>query len=206
MAGFDLSSYQTVDERIHQFWEKYPNGRLHCEIVELSRNEMGQAVQVIIKAMAWTDREDLTPAAIDYAEETLGSNPVNRTSFIENCATSSYGRVLATLGFSPKGENKRPTQTEMTKVERVPAAGQAGLKKPDLVEVEVETDELSKTIVQRCNALGIMGQAEINEFLAFATDTKSGAVSPAKKRKLVTQDKGTWEALANAFKAFKKGK
>lgn len=206
MAGFDLSQYQTVDERIHQFWEKYPNGRLHTEIVELTRNELGQAVQVIVKALAYTDREDPMPASIDYAEETLGSNPVNRTSFIENCATSSLGRCLATLGFSPKGENKRPTQTEMTKVQRVPAAGQAGLKNPDMVEVEVETDELTKTIVQRCNALGIVGQAEINEFLAFATDTKTGSVTAAKKRKLVTQSKNEWEAFANAFKAFKKGK
>lgn len=203
--AFDLSQYQTVDERIHAFWLKYPNGRLHTEIVELTRNDLGQAVQVIIKAMAWTDREDPIPASVDYAEETFGSNPVNRTSFIENCATSSLGRCLGTLGFSPKGENKRPTQTEMTKVQRVPVAGQEGLKNPDTVEVEVETDELGKTIAQRCNALGIMGQAEISEFVAFATDTKTGAVTPAKKRKLVTQDKATWEALANAYKAFKKG-
>lgn len=205
MAGFDLSSYQTVDERIHAFWEKYPNGRLHTEIVELQRNEMGQAVQVIIKAMAWTDREDTVPASIDFAEETLGSNPVNRTSFIENCATSSLGRCLATLGFSPKGENKRPTQIEMTKVERVPASNQKGLKNPDMVEVEVESDEVMKAISQRCNALGITGIEEIKEFLAFATDTKTGSVTAAKKRKLLTQSKGEWEAFVNAYKVFKKG-
>ncbi len=205
MAGFDLSQYQTVDERIHLFWDKYPNGRLHSEIVDLQRNELGQAVQVIIKAMAFTDREDEIPAAIDYAEETFGSNHINKTSFLENAVTSAYGRVLATLSFSPKGENKRPTQTEMTKVERVPAPNQKGLKNPDMVEVEVETDELQKAIVQRCNALGIVGQQEITEFLAFATDTKTGSVSAAKKRKLITQSKGEWEAFVNAYKVFKKG-
>lgn len=203
--AFDLSSYQTVDERIHQFWEKYPTGRLHAEIVELTRNELGQAVQVIVKAMAWTDREDPIPASIDFAEETFGSNPVNRTSFIENAVTSAYGRCLATLSFSPKGENKRPTQTEMTKVQRVAVAGQEGLRNPDTVEVEVATDELHKALTQRCNALGIMGEAEIKEFLAFATDTKTGAVSVAKKRKLITQSKNEWEAFANAYKVFKKG-
>lgn len=205
MAAFDLSSYQTVDERIHAFWSKYPNGRLHAEIVELTRNELGQAVQVIVKAMAWTDREDPIPASIDFAEETFGSTHINKTSFIENAITSSYGRVLATLGFSPKGENKRPTQTEMTKTERVAVAGQKGLINPDTVEVEVATDELTKTIQQRCNALGIVGQEEIKEFLAFATDTKTGAVPVAKKRKLVTQSKAEWEAFANAYKVFKKG-
>lgn len=204
--AFDLSQYQTVDERIHMFWEKYPNGRLHAEFVELTRNELGQAVQVIVRAMAFTDREDMVPASIDYAEETFGSNPVNRTSFIENAVTSAYGRCLATLSFSPKGENKRPSQTEMTKVQRVPVAGQSGLRNPDTVEVEVETDELSKSITQKCNALGIFGQEEINAFVAFATDTKSGTVSAAKRRKLVTQSKNEWEAFVHAYNVFKKGK
>lgn len=119
MANFDLSQYQTIDERIHLFWDKYPNGRIHTEIEHLQKNDMGQLVQIIIKASAWRDINDVAPSSVDYAEETLGSNPVNRTSFIENCATSAIGRCLATLGFSPKGENKRPTQTEMTKAERV---------------------------------------------------------------------------------------
>lgn len=203
--AFDLSQYQTVDERIHMFWEKYPNGRLHAEIYDLQRNELGQAVQVIIRAEAYTDREDICPVSVDYAEETFGSNQVNRTSFIENAVTSAYGRCLATLGFSPKGENKRPSQIEMTKVQRVPATGQSGLNNPDMVEEVVETDEVMKAITQRCNTLGITGIEEIKEFLAFATDTKTGAVTAAKKRKLLTQTKSEWEAFANAYKVFKKG-
>jgi len=122
--SFNLDSYETVDSRITRYWAAYPNGRLHVEIVELTRNEMGQAVQVIMKASAWRDINDEHPAAVDFAEETLGSNPVNRTSFIENCSTSVLGRVLATLNFSPKKENGeaanlRPSRNEMQKAERV---------------------------------------------------------------------------------------
>jgi hypothetical protein len=33
MARFDLSQYSTVAERIDAFWAKYPDGRLHTELV-----------------------------------------------------------------------------------------------------------------------------------------------------------------------------
>jgi len=64
-------------------------------------------------------KDDLYPATVDYAEERLGSSPVNKTSFVENCATSALGRAISMLGgeFSPKG--KRPSQNEMSKVARL---------------------------------------------------------------------------------------
>lgn len=113
MAYFDLTQYQTVQERIDLFWEAYPNGRLHLELVSLTEN------QVVFKAEVFLNRDDVFPAAVDFAEERLGSSPVNKTSFVENCATSAYGRAISALGgkFSPKG--KRPSQTEMQKVERL---------------------------------------------------------------------------------------
>lgn len=138
VANFDLSQYQTVDERIALFWSQYPNGRILTELTHLHQNEAGQLVQVIVRASVWRDINDEFPAAVDYAEETLGSNPVNRTSFIENAVTSGIGRGLATLGLSPKkptGEaaNLRPTREEMTKSERV--TGKATSKLPNLTEV-----------------------------------------------------------------------
>jgi len=119
-----LENYDTVDSRIHKFWEKYPNGRIATDIIDIVRTDNGRPAQVIVKAMAWRDITDPEPAAIDFAEETLGSNPVNRTSFIENATTSAIGRCLATLGFSPKldngtSANLRPTSIEMAKAQRV---------------------------------------------------------------------------------------
>lgn len=117
MANFNLDNYETVDTRLHKFWEAHPTGRILTEIEHLGLNEAGQLVQVIIKASVWRDANDPHPAAVDFAEETLGSNPVNRTSFIENCSTSAIGRCLSTLGMSKIGA--RPSRTEMTKAERV---------------------------------------------------------------------------------------
>jgi len=110
--GFDLSQYQTVQERIDLFWNKYPNGRLNLEIVLINET------QVVMKAEVFLDKADEKPAAVDYAEERLGTSHINKVSFVENCATSAYGRAISALGgeFSPKG--KRPSAQEMEKVNR----------------------------------------------------------------------------------------
>ncbi len=113
MAYFDLSQYQTVQERVDLFWERYPQGRFNLDIITVSEQ------QVIIKAEVWTDWAEDKPRAVDYAEERFGSSPVNKTSFIENCASSALGRAISQLGgnLSPKG--KRPSASEMEKVNRL---------------------------------------------------------------------------------------
>jgi hypothetical protein len=76
--------------------------------------------EIVIKASAFTDRDDPRPAAIDFAQETRGSSNINKQSFIENCSTSALGRVLATLNFQPKRDGKavRPSREEMKAVSK----------------------------------------------------------------------------------------
>ena len=115
MAHFDLSQYQTVQERIDLFWSRYDSGRFNIELVSMTPE------QVVFKAEVYLHKDDLYPAAVDFAEERLGSSPVNKTSFVENCSTSALGRAISLLGgeFSPKG--KRPSVSEMSKVQRLSA-------------------------------------------------------------------------------------
>ena len=115
MAHFDLSQYQTVQERIDLFWSRYDSGRFNIELVSMTPE------QVVFKAEVYLHKDDLYPAAVDFAEERLGSSPVNKTSFVENCSTSALGRAISLLGgeFSPKG--KRPSASEMSKVARLNA-------------------------------------------------------------------------------------
>jgi hypothetical protein len=110
--GFDLSAYQTVQERIDLFWHKYPNGRLNIDIVSITES------QVVMRGEVYLDKEDKVPTTVDFAEERIGTSNVNKVSFVENCATSCYGRAISALGgeFSPKG--KRPSAEEMAKVNR----------------------------------------------------------------------------------------
>jgi hypothetical protein len=112
MAHFNLNEYQTVQERIDLFWKKFPAGRFKLDIVSQSDT------QVIIKASVWTDKNDKHPTTVDFAEERIGTSPVNKVSHVENCATSALGRAISALGgeFSPKG--KRPSREEMDKVAR----------------------------------------------------------------------------------------
>jgi len=113
MAYFDLSAYQTVQERIDLFWQLHPNGRFNLEIVSMTPE------QVVIKSEVWTDIAEEKPRAVDFAEERFGSSPVNKSSYLENCATSSLGRCISQLGgpLSPKG--KKASAEEMDKVNRV---------------------------------------------------------------------------------------
>lgn len=108
--AFLPQDYEPVDSRIHRFWLDYPAGRIHTEIVLINETE------IVIKASVYADRDDPRPVAIDFAQETRNSSPVNKVSFVENCSTSAIGRALATFSYSPKG--KRPSQEEMAKVQR----------------------------------------------------------------------------------------
>jgi hypothetical protein len=109
--GFDLSQYETVDERLHKWFEKYPNARVYTELISWSDT------QFIVKAMIYKNADDLNPIATGYAEERVGSSMVNKSSALENCETSALGRALSNAAVSAKG--KRPSLTEMTKSERV---------------------------------------------------------------------------------------
>lgn len=111
MARFDLSQYSTVAERIDLFWAKYPDGRIHTELVHFSPE------QVVVKASVFTRFDDEMPTTTDYAEERPDTSPVNRVSFVENCSTSAIGRALADLGGEFTGA-KRPSREEMSKVQR----------------------------------------------------------------------------------------
>lgn len=130
-----LDNYEPVADRIAKFWERFPEGRLHTEIVLINETE------VVIKASAFTNRDDARPASIDFAQETRGSSSINKQNFIENCATSALGRCLATLGFQPKRDGKavRPTREEMKK------AVTAEVAQPSSSSLEMQLQVLTAT-------------------------------------------------------------
>lgn len=91
-----LKDYIEVNKRIEEFWEKYPNGRLHTEIVSWADGV------IVMKAMVYKDIKDQIPAAVGHAYEKEGSTFINKTSALENCETSCLGRAIAIAGFSIK--------------------------------------------------------------------------------------------------------
>ena len=169
MAYFDLSQYQTVQERIDLFWILYPQGRFNLEIVHMTPE------QVVIKSEVWTDIAEEKPRAVDFAEERFGSSPVNKSSFIENCATSSLGRCISQLGgaLSPKG--KKASAEEMAKVNRV--NNRDWLAEADALALVYNLDGLrklySEAVANRVDAKIIEQVKQLGNDLAGSSDSSS---------------------------------
>ena len=110
--AFNLSDYQTVQDRINIFRQTWPKGRIVNEIVLINEQ------QVVVKSSIYLDETSIHPTCVDFAQETIGSTNINKSSFLENCTTSATGRAISLLGgdMSPKG--KRPSREEMQKVQR----------------------------------------------------------------------------------------
>lgn len=108
--AFDLSQYETVEERLHRFWDDHKDGRVLTSIHYYDES------RILIRAEIYFNREDERPVATGYAEELRGASNVNKTSHCENAETSAIGRGLANCGYAAKGA--RPSREEMEKVQR----------------------------------------------------------------------------------------
>ena len=106
--AFDLNNYETVEERLVRWHAAYPDSQIITIMVHYD------AKTVVFRAEGLVDGRII---ACGHAEEVLGSSPVNKTSFVENCETSAIGRMI---GNSPIGTKPgaRPSRQEMAKVER----------------------------------------------------------------------------------------
>ena len=83
--------YVEVNERIKYFRENYKGWSLTSEVVSL---EDGVCV---IKATVKDENDRAMATGIAYERE--GSTFINKTSYIENCETSAWGRALGNLGI-----------------------------------------------------------------------------------------------------------
>ena len=86
--------YVTVNERLKAFWEDYPEWSLKDEILT-PLEEI--ANHICIKAYI-VDEKGVTRAT-GLAHEINGVGPVNKTSHVENCETSAWGRALGCFGY-----------------------------------------------------------------------------------------------------------
>ena len=83
--------YVEVNERLIYFRKNYPQYTLVSEVVEKTEKS------ILIKASIY-DAEGRR-LATGLAEEEKGSTFINKTSYVENCETSAWGRALANFGI-----------------------------------------------------------------------------------------------------------
>lgn len=103
-----LEGYQSVAERIEQWWVLWPLGRIDSKII------FQDGMRYIVQTDLYRDVNDLVPFSTDYAEEVRS----NQNKFpLENAVTSSIGRSLHTAGLSKFSEGiPRPSFEEMRRV------------------------------------------------------------------------------------------
>jgi hypothetical protein len=146
--SYDLKNYIPVQERINQFWEKYPNGRITTALCSDPDNfEVCR-----YRGEVYADREDTRPIATGYAFEIAGRGMANKTSHEENCETSAIGRALANLGFATTHAD-RPSQEEMAKVQRMheEIASQSNVPPPPAAPNRPPPSRISAVRQQRAN-------------------------------------------------------
>ena len=97
MAGFNIDDYVTVPERVVSFYEKFPEGSLQSEIIEMIHDHL-----VVVRSYAYRTPEDPRPGIGHSSLAIPGSTPYTKGSELENAETSAVGRAIAMLGFHVK--------------------------------------------------------------------------------------------------------
>lgn len=85
--------YVMVNERLKEFRTnpKYEGWSLESEIVQLDENNC--TIKAIIR-----DNNGVVKAT-GLAQENKSSSMINKTSYVENCETSAWGRALGNIGI-----------------------------------------------------------------------------------------------------------
>ena len=167
-----IEDYEPVASRLARFWEKHPEGRVITKLLTFEGD------RVIVQADIYVDREDDRPVATDFAEEIRGSNNVNKTSHIENAATSAIGRALADCDFASSTDwTKRPSREEMHKVERM--SGDTRITE----SLNLASDKQQNMIRAVCKSMGKTPPANLQgmskrEASAYIDTLKNAAPSP----------------------------
>jgi hypothetical protein len=83
--------YIPVNERLKHFRQNYPNYCLVTELVQATEQHCVFKASIV--------NSDGILMATAHAHETQADGYINKTSFIENCETSAWGRVLGNFGI-----------------------------------------------------------------------------------------------------------
>tara|TARA_R110002012_G_scaffold42523_2_gene115721 strand:+ start:12173 stop:12721 length:549 start_codon:yes stop_codon:yes gene_type:complete len=132
--------YVEVNERLMYFRDQYPNYSLTSEVIEKTDNS------ILILASIMDEQGRVV--ANGLAEEEKGSTFINKTSYVENCETSAWGRCLANFGIGLK--------TSIASAEEVQNAisnqGNGSSKSPtgdtpkNLIKLELDSDNWVKAL------------------------------------------------------------
>ena len=188
-------NYVEVNERIKYFRENYKGWSLISELIDLTEN------RCVIKASITDQKDKVIATGIAY--EVMGSSYINKTSFIENCETSAWGRALGNLGIGidtsiasafevnnaiKQQETKLKTKEKLNDSKYQAMIVALGEGKVDVVKERMTNYKLTKKQKENLNKLIKENIKEINE----------AGKSEAKEKKLAVINE-TIEGLENTM-------
>ena len=101
MNGFNTDDYVDVAQRIHDFYEKYPDGRLTTVDWEV-KPDLGGKAFVWVHAKAYRTPDDPLPGDGIAWEPVPGPTSFTKDSELMNAQTAAWGRAIVALGFDTK--------------------------------------------------------------------------------------------------------
>jgi hypothetical protein len=94
--AFDIQNYTTVQERVTEFYTRYPNGSIQFEFMGVMD---GDPTKMWGVASAYRTADDTRPGVGTASEFIDGKSPYTKGSELQNLETSAWGRALASLGI-----------------------------------------------------------------------------------------------------------
>ena len=151
--GFNLKDYATVNDRIKEFHNTYPNGMINTklltveQIIDTPTGEQCNEYRV---------QATITPNVLEIPEKQFTGTAaerdntgfVNKTSALENCETSAVGRALANMGIGADFAVASKEEVQNAKAKQA-------VFKPKVKELS-EIDKLAK----ECKQASIINDAQ----------------------------------------------
>jgi len=94
--AFDIQNYTTVQERVTEFYSRYPEGSIQFEFMGVMDGDITKMWGV---ASAYRTADDTRPGVGTASEFIDGKSPYTKGSELQNLETSAWGRALASLGI-----------------------------------------------------------------------------------------------------------
>lgn len=179
--------YVQVHERVRAFREVFPKYRLISEIISVGEDGNGGGI-VTMKASVLDENGNVL--ATGHAQEKEASSNVNRTSYIENCETSAFGRALGNLGIG--------IDTSFATADEVESAieQQEEIKREEKERREADAaraDEINKGFPDALERAGMAADEQIEAIKAAAIATKTDVMSALRHKGKASLKELTYE-------------
>ena len=138
--AFDLSQYETVEERLEKWWKENEDGSIQTELVNRPNANPDEFVFV---ARLYRTTADAVPVATGWASEIRTSSSFNKFA-CELAESSAIGRALANYIYSKKGA--RPSRTEMERVANYSPPGTRARAVEDVLRQSFAEDKKEPTV------------------------------------------------------------